>query len=83
MYCNSKSDLLFSFIDAPGQNQEFSFGNTHGLHNVTVERGSTAYLHCPVINLGEKEVHFKGQTSQTINVAVQEPYEKREVQVSL
>ena len=34
----------------------FSFGKTEGLHNVTVQVGSNAYLHCPVVNLGEKEV---------------------------
>ena len=34
----------------------FSFGKTDGLQNVTVQVGSTAYLHCPVIHLGEREV---------------------------
>ena len=34
----------------------FSFGKTDGLQNVTVQVGSTAYLHCPVLHLGEREV---------------------------
>lgn len=34
----------------------FSFGKTDGLQNVTVQVGSTAYLHCPVIHLGQREV---------------------------
>ena len=49
---------FFGFFSAAlGPNQEFSFGKTQGLQNVTVQVGSTAYLHCPVIHLGEKEVH--------------------------
>ena len=35
----------------------FSFGKTDGLQNVTVQVGSTAYMHCPVIHLGEREVN--------------------------
>jgi len=53
---------LISSLDdddaALGPNQEFSFGKTVGLQNVTVQVGSTAYLHCPVIHLGEKELSW-------------------------
>ena len=34
----------------------FSDGGGGGGENVTVQVGSTAYLHCPVINLGERDV---------------------------
>lgn len=37
-------------------NLPFRFGNVRGLGNLTVQVGSTAYLHCPVVNLGEREV---------------------------
>jgi len=36
----------------------FSFGKTDGLQNVTVQVGSTAYLHCPVLHLGERELSW-------------------------
>jgi len=36
----------------------FSFGKTDGLQNVTVQVGSTAYMHCPVIHLGERELSW-------------------------
>jgi len=36
----------------------FSFGKTEGLQNVTVQVGSTAYMHCPVIHLGERELSW-------------------------
>lgn len=38
--------------------ESFRFGKTDGLQNVTVQVGSSAYLHCPVINLGEKELSW-------------------------
>ena len=36
----------------------FRFGSIHGLTNVTVQVGTIAYMHCPVVNLGEREVSF-------------------------
>jgi hypothetical protein len=36
----------------------FSFGKVEGFQNVTIQVGSTAYLHCPVLNLGLREVNI-------------------------
>ena len=38
----------------PTDHLPFAFSD--GGENVTVQVGSTAYLHCPVINLGERDV---------------------------
>lgn len=37
---------------------KFHFDKLQGLGNVTIQVGSTAYLHCPVINLGENVVSW-------------------------
>ena len=42
--------------DENNENDNFRFGNIHGLTNVTVQVGTIAYMHCPVVNLGEREV---------------------------
>ena len=38
------------------ENEKFRFGNINGLTNVTVQVGTIAYMHCPVVNLGERTV---------------------------
>ena len=38
------------------ESEHFRFGSVHGLTNVTVQVGTIAYMHCPVVNLGEREV---------------------------
>ena len=38
------------------ESEYFRFGSVHGLTNVTVQVGTIAYMHCPVVNLGEREV---------------------------
>ena len=40
------------------ETENFRFGSIHGLTNVTVQVGTIAYMHCPVVNLGEREVSF-------------------------
>ena len=35
---------------------DFRFAKLEGYGNLTIQVGSTAYLHCPVINLGERPV---------------------------
>ena len=49
---SSSAILAFSEVD---QNN-FRFGNINGLGNLTVQVGTTAYMHCPVVNLEEREV---------------------------
>ena len=34
----------------------FHFAKLEGYGNLTIQVGSTAYLHCPVVNLGERPV---------------------------
>ena len=57
---NSRDTSLQS-LSSVGQSSDseqdiFRFGNVNGLANVTVQVGTAAYMHCPVINLGEREV---------------------------
>ena len=56
---NALSPLLAEFASRgtprrPTDHLPFAFSD--GGENVTVQVGSTAYLHCPVINLGERDV---------------------------
>ena len=37
-------------------NHLFRFAKLEGYGNLTIQVGSTAYLHCPVVNLGERPV---------------------------
>lgn len=50
--------LISSLDDIDDDAALFSFGKTDGLQNVTVQVGSTAYLHCPVIHLGQRELSW-------------------------
>ena len=43
-------------MDDSDESENFRFGSVHGLTNVTVQVGTIAYMHCPVVNLGEREV---------------------------
>merc|ERR1711944_128945 len=40
------------------ESENFRFGSVHGLTNVTVQVGTIAYMHCPVVNLGEREISW-------------------------
>ncbi len=44
--------MIFFSVDSP--KDSFRFGQ--GIGNLTIQVGSTAYLHCPVSGLGEREV---------------------------
>ena len=59
LYTNTLMDIWLYVAVHQGSigSESFRFGKTDGLQNVTVQVGSSAYLHCPVINLGEKEVN--------------------------
>ena len=44
--------MIYFSVDSP--KDSFRFGQ--GIGNLTIQVGSTAYLHCPVSGLGEREV---------------------------
>jgi len=59
---NSGESSLHTLSDQPledgDETENFRFGSIHGLTNVTVQVGTIAYMHCPVVNLGERELSW-------------------------
>ena len=51
-----RSSLSEDQFEKDSENGNFRFGNVNGLKNVTVQVGTIAYMHCPVVNLGERQV---------------------------
>ena len=51
-----RSSLPENQFETDSENNNFRFGNVNGLRNVTVQVGTIAYMHCPVVNLGERQV---------------------------
>lgn len=53
-----RSSLSEDQFEKDSENGNFRFGNVNGLTNVTVQVGTIAYMHCPVVNLGERQLSW-------------------------